>query len=111
MGRSLLVERALLALLLVVLAPVECGAGPWWGGHRGTRGYGAAGLAGGGGGPNVRPPRITRLEPPKGHVSGGTTLTIRGRGFVRSADLRVRFADENAVDEVRGTWVSSVEVT
>ena len=104
-------ERALLALLLVVLAPVECGAGPWWGGHRGTRGYGAAGLAGGGGGPNVRPPRITRLEPPKGHVSGGTTLTIRGRGFVRSADLRVRFADENAVDEVRGTWVSSVEVT
>ena len=31
MGRSLLVERALLALLLVVLAPVECGAGPWWG--------------------------------------------------------------------------------
>ena len=111
MGRSLLVERALLALLLVVLAPVECGAGPWWGGHRGTRGYGAAGLAGGGGGPNVRSPRITRLEPPKGHVSGGTTLTIRGRGFVRSADLRVRFADENAVDEVRGTWVSSVEVT
>ena len=104
-------ERALLALLLVVLAPVECGAGPWWGGHRGTRGYGAAGLAGGGGGPNVRPPRITRLEPPKGHVSGGTTLTIRGRGFVRSDDLRVRFADENAVDEVRGTWVSSVEVT
>ena len=111
MGRSLLVDRALLALLLVLLAPVECGAGPWWGGHRGTRGYGAAGLAGGGGGPNVRPPRITRLEPPKGHVSGGTTLTIRGRGFVRSADLRVRFADENAVDEVRGTWVSSVEVT
>ncbi len=111
MGRSLLVERALLALLLVVIAPVECGAGPWWGGHRGTRGYGAAGLAGGGGGPNVRPPRITRLEPPKGHVSGGTTLTIRGRGFVRSADLRVRFADENAVDEVRGAWVSSVEVT
>ena len=111
MGRSLLVERALLALLLVVLAPVECGAGPWWGGHRGTRGYGAAGLAGGGGGPNVRPPRITRLEPPKGHVSGGTTLTIRGRGFVRSAHLRVRFADENAVDEVRGTWVSSGEVT
>ena len=58
-------ERALLALLLVVLAPVECGAGPWWGGHRGTRGYGAAGLAGGGGGPNVRPPHITTARAPQ----------------------------------------------
>ena len=38
-------------------------------------------------------------------------MTIRGRGFVRSTNLRVRFADENAVDEVRGTWVSSGEVT
>ena len=111
MGRSLRLERALLALLILGLAPLECGAGHWRGGHRGSRGHdGAAGL----GAPSnhlARPPRITRLEPPKGHVSGGTTVTIRGRGFVRSTNLRVRFADENAVDEVRGTWVSSGEVT
>ena len=111
MGRSLRLERALLALLILGFAPLECGAGHWRGGHRGSRGHdGAAGL----GAPSnhlARPPRITRLEPPKGHVSGGTTVTIRGRGFVRSTNLRVRFADENAVDEVRGTWVSSGEVT
>ena len=111
MGRSLRLERALLALLILGLAPLECGAGHWRGGHRGSRGHdGAAGL----GAPSnhlARPPRITRLEPPKGHVSGGTTVTIRGRGFVRSTNLRVRFADEDAVDEVRATWVSSGEVT
>ena len=91
------------------LAPVECGAGR---GGAGTAGPAATAPPGPGWaaeGPTSAP--ASHGSAPKGHVSGGTTLTIRGRGFVRSAHLRVRFADENAVEYVRGTWVSSGEVT
>ena len=44
--------------------------------------------------------QITWLSPPKGHISGGTVLTIYGSGFKRSRVAKVRFATESQFDEV-----------
>ena len=40
----------------------------------------------------IAPPYLTRLFPDKGHVVGGTSVTIFGGGFVRSPHASVRFA-------------------
>ena len=45
----------------------------------------------------VAPPYLQRLDPPKGHVVGGTTVRIYGGGFARNAKLAVRFAYYDAV--------------
>jgi hypothetical protein len=43
--------------------------------HHGGGGFGPRGDGG------VLPPVVTNLYPPKGHVAGGTRLTIHGAGF------------------------------
>jgi len=48
----------------------------------------------------VHPPSLKSLYPPKGHIAGGTPLTIKGAGFRRGPGLAVRFAFENELDEV-----------
>ena len=58
--------------------------------------------------------RSTRLAPPRGPVRGGTTVTVRGDGFLPGDNLRCRFADD-----VTGlppfvadaTWVDDRSVT
>ena len=50
--------------------------------------------------------QITWLSPPKGHISGGTVLTIYGSGFKRSRVAKVRFATESQFDEVDAEYVS-----
>ena len=49
---------------------------------------------------------ITWLSPPKGHISGGTVITIYGSGFTRSRVAKVRFATEAQFDEVDAEYVS-----
>eukprot|EP00793_Prasinoderma_coloniale_P001378 PRCOL_00005153-RA len=56
------------------------------------------------------PPKVTWLTPPKGHVKGGTEVTIYGSRFKRSKYLKVRFAIENEFDEVDATFVSESEI-
>ena len=56
------------------------------------------------------PPKVTWLSPPKGHVKGGTVVTIYGSRFQRSTNLKVRFAIENEFDEVEATFVSESEI-
>ena len=56
------------------------------------------------------PPQIHWLYPPKGHIRGGTMLTIYGTGFHNSPYLSVRFAVENEFDEVLATFVSETQV-
>ena len=53
---------------------------------------------------------MTWLTPPKGHVKGGTRLTVYGSGFRPSPHLKVRFAVENEIEEVYGTYVSQSEI-
>ena len=55
------------------------------------------------------PPAITWLSPPKGHVRGGTLLTLYGSGFKRSPDAKVRFASELEFTEVDLVYVSDSE--
>jgi hypothetical protein len=50
--------------------------------------------------------QITWLSPPKGHISGGTVITIYGSGFKRSRVAKVRFATEAQFDEVDAEYVS-----
>ena len=50
--------------------------------------------------------QITWLSPPKGHISGGTVITIYGSGFTRSRVAKVRFATEAQFDEVDAEYVS-----
>jgi hypothetical protein len=40
----------------------------------------------------VPPPYLHSITPDKGHVVGGTTVTITGGGFQRNSALSVRFA-------------------
>jgi len=56
------------------------------------------------------PPTITWLYPPKGHIKGGTMLTIYGSGFKRSGSSKVRFAIENEFDEVVPVYYSPSEI-
>ena len=65
-----------------------------------------AGVGSDGGG---APPELRSLYPPRGHVVGGTAVTLRGRGFRRGPGLAARFAAENAVSEVPCIFVSSLE--
>lgn len=66
----------------------------------------------------VAPPYLQRLEPPKGHVVGGTTVRIYGGGFARNANLAVRFAYYDSststaeVDVVSATFIdfATIEV-
>ena len=48
----------------------------------------------------IAPPYLTRLFPDKGHVVGGTSVTIFGGGFVRSPHASVRFAHASGVVNV-----------
>ena len=57
------------------------------------------------------PPRLAGLWPPKGHVRGGTLVTIRGAGFRKTSGLVVRFAAEGDVREVPAAYVSASAVT
>mmetsp|Transcript_32921 Transcript_32921/g.104806 ORF Transcript_32921/g.104806 Transcript_32921/m.104806 type:complete len:1244 (-) Transcript_32921:714-4445(-) len=52
------------------------------------------------------PPQITWLSPPKGHIKGGTFVTIYGTGFTRSPFLQCRFAVEDELDTVFATYLS-----
>mmetsp|Transcript_2770 Transcript_2770/g.10043 ORF Transcript_2770/g.10043 Transcript_2770/m.10043 type:complete len:1382 (-) Transcript_2770:89-4234(-) len=56
------------------------------------------------------PPTVTWLYPPKGHIKGGTMLTIYGAKFQRSGLLKVRFAIENEFDEVPATYISDSQI-
>ena len=56
------------------------------------------------------PPTVHWLHPPKGHVRGGTQLTIFGSGFQNSPYLSVRFAVETEFDEVLATYVSETQI-
>ena len=40
--------------------------------------------------PPPAPSQITWLSPPKGHIKGGTVLTLYGSGFKRSTSAKVR---------------------
>lgn len=51
------------------------------------------------------------MEPPKGHVAGGTTLWIYGDGFANSPRLTVRFARGTEVSEASARWVSRTAIT
>ena len=54
------------------------------------------------------PPYLQRLYPDKGHIVGGTTVTIFGGGFARSLKLRVRFSHATGeVDEVTAKYLDS----
>ena len=64
----------------------------------------------GGGGAGPAPPELQSLRPPRGHVAGGTAVTLRGRGFRRGPGLAARFAAESSVSEVPCRFVSSLEV-
>ena len=58
------------------------------------------------------PPYLQRLYPDKGHIVGGTTVTIFGGGFARSPKLRVRFSHATGeVDEVTAKYLDSGRVT
>ena len=58
------------------------------------------------------PPYLQRLFPDKGHVVGGTTITIYGGGFKRGGTLRVRFsAVSGEIDEVPATYVDAGRIT
>ena len=58
------------------------------------------------------PPYLQRLFPDKGHIVGGTTVTIYGGGFRRGGGLTVRFSAEfGEVDEVPATYVDAGRIT
>ena len=58
------------------------------------------------------PPYLQRLFPDKGHIVGGTTVTIYGGGFRRGGGLTVRFSAESGeVDEVPATYVDAGRIT
>ena len=58
------------------------------------------------------PPYLQRLFPDKGHIVGGTTVTIYGGGFRRGGGLTVRFsAPSGEVDEVPATYVDAGRIT
>ena len=57
----------------------------------------------------VAPPYLQRLFPDKGHVVGGTTVTIFGGGFVRGPHVTVRFSHASGeVDVVPASVIDSV---
>ena len=59
----------------------------------------------------IAPPYLTRLFPDKGHVVGGTSVTIFGGGFVRSPYASVRFAHASGeVDVVPAHFVDSSRI-
>ena len=57
------------------------------------------------------PPILTWLSPPKGHIKGGTLLTILGAGFKQSPFLSIRFASDNEFEVVPARYVSASEIT
>ena len=59
----------------------------------------------------MKAPTVTWLEPPKGHVAGGTTLAVYGGGFLNSARLKVRFARGEETTEAYATYHSSTMIT
>lgn len=67
----------------------------------------------------VPPPYLHSITPDKGHVVGGTTVTITGGGFQRNSALSVRFAyyDPSTpsvapeVDIVKATYVDFSSIT
>jgi hypothetical protein len=60
----------------------------------------------------IAPPYLTRLFPDKGHVVGGTSVTIFGGGFVRSPHASVRFAHASGeVDVVPAHAIDSSRIS
>ena len=60
----------------------------------------------------VAPPYLQRLFPDKGHVVGGTTVTIFGGGFVRGPHVTVRFSHASGeVDVVPASVIDSGRVS
>ena len=60
----------------------------------------------------VAPPYLQRLFPDKGHVVGGTTVTIFGGGFVRGPHVTVRFSHVSGeVDVVPASVIDSGRVS
>ena len=60
----------------------------------------------------IAPPYLTRLFPDKGHVVGGTSVTIFGGGFVRDAHASVRFAHASGeVDVVPAHAIDSSRIS
>lgn len=58
------------------------------------------------------PPYLQRLFPDKGHIVGGTEVTIFGGGFVRSPNIKVQFSHASGeVDEVPAKYVDSGRIT
>lgn len=58
------------------------------------------------------PPYLQRMYPDKGHVVGGTTVTIYGGGFVRGLNVKVQFSHASGeVDQVPAKFVDSGRIT
>ena len=56
-------------------------------------------------------PRLVSLFPDKGHMVGGTLVTLHGSGFMRGTGLTVRFSHSTGeVDEVPGEWIDSSRI-
>ena len=95
--------------LLLLLGAAPRGAGGLHGHTPAHARHSARGPHAGPGSPaSRRPPHLTKLFPDKGHVVGGTAVTLFGGGFARGPELTVRFSHESGeVDEERATWLDS----
>lgn len=56
-----------------------------------------------------RKPRVVALEPSRGAIPGGTSISVRGNGFHRTATLACRFGPGDGT-VVRGEFVSVEEI-